>query len=181
MWLYAGVPEAPQGTLSGTAGGLPGMRFVLLVEPILTVRLGKMTVQSVAVSQHTLEILCKDVAMNVTLTTSVDSLKHVIARTTAVSLPVDVEHAGKMPTVRLSTIAHSAPVLQTSLEILSPVATPSARDTMTVPLTRLVSSSSAETRVTTQTLTCVDKEPHVRPLITKQCALVQEVTLGTRS
>lgn len=140
MWPYAGVPGAPLGTLSGTAGGLPGMRFVLLAGPILTVRLAKMTVLSVAVSLHTLEILCKDVAMSATLTTSVDSLKHVIVKTTAVSLPVDAEHVGKMPTVRLSTIVHSALVLQTSLEILSPVVTQSARDTMTVPLTRLVSS-----------------------------------------
>lgn len=116
------------------------MRFVLLAGPILTVRLAKMTVLSVAVSLHTLEILCKDVAMSVTLTMSVASLKHVIVKITAVSLPVDVEPVGKMPTVRLSTIAHSALVLQTSLEILSPVVTQSARDTMTVPLTRLVSS-----------------------------------------
>lgn len=157
------------------------MRFVLLVGPILTVRSAKMTVLFVAVSLHTLEILCKGVAMSATLTTSVASLKHVIVKTTAVSLPVDVEHVGKMPTVRLSTIAHSAPVLQTSLEILSPDVTQSARDTMTVPLTRLVSSSSAETRVTTPIPMCVDKEPPVRPLITKQCALVQEATLGTPS
>lgn len=140
MWPYVGVPGAPQGTLSGTAGGLPGMRFVLLAGPILIVRLDKMTVLFVAVSLHTLEILCKGVAMSATLTTSVDSLKHVVVRTIAVSLPVGVEPAGKMPTVRLSTIVHSAPVLQTSLEILSPVVTQSARDTMTVPLTRLVSS-----------------------------------------
>lgn len=78
--------------------------------------------------------------MSVTLTTSVVSLKHVIVRTIAVSLPVDEEHVGKMPIARLSTIVHSAPVPQTSLEILSPVATQSAPDTTTVPLTRLVSS-----------------------------------------
>lgn len=140
MWLYAGVPGALLGTLSETAGDLPGMKFVPLVGQILTVRLGKMTVLSVAVSLHTLEILCKGVAMSVTLTTSVVSLKHVIVRTIAVSLPVDEEHVGKMLIARLSTIVHSAPVPQTSLEILSPVATQSAHDTTTVPLTRLVSS-----------------------------------------
>lgn len=139
-WPYAGVPEAPQGTLSGTAGDLPGMRFVLLVGPILTVRLDKMTVLFVAVSRHILEILCRGVAMSATLTMSVDSLKHVIVRTIAVSLPVGVEHVEKMPTARLSTTVHSAHVLQTSLEILSHVVTQSAHDTMTVPLTRLVSS-----------------------------------------
>jgi len=140
MWLSAGVQGAPQGTLSETAGGSPGMRSALLVAPTPTVRLDKMTALSVAASQHTLETLCKDVAMNVTLTMSVDSLKHVTVRTIVVRMLVDVEHVGRMPTARQSTIVHSVAVPQTSLAILSPAAILSVPDTMTALPTRLVSS-----------------------------------------
>ena len=97
-----------------------------------------MTVRSVDASQHTLEILCKDVAMSVILMENVDSHKHVIVKTTAVSQLVAGEFVGKMQTARQSTTGHSVLVPQTSLVILSPGATQSAPDTMTVPLTRLV-------------------------------------------
>lgn len=140
MWLSAGVPGGQQEILSETAGGSPGMRFVLLVGRTLTVRSAKMTVQSVDANLPILEILFKGVDMNATLMANAANHKSVTARAIAVSLHVAMECVGKMPTVKLSTIGHSAPVLQTSSATLLPAATQSAPGIMTVPPTKLVSS-----------------------------------------
>jgi len=140
MWRSVGVLGGQQEILSETAGGSPGMRFVLLVEQTPTVRLGRMTVPSVDANQPTLEILFKDVVMNVTLMENVANPKNVTVSIIVVNLLVVMEYAVKMPTAKQSTIVHSALVLQTSLVILLPAATQSAPDIMTVHPTRLVSS-----------------------------------------
>jgi len=133
-----GVPGELLGTLLGTAGGLPGMRFVLLVGLTQTVRLARMTGLSVAANQHILETHCKAVVTNVTLTVIVDSPRLVTASTTGVRMLVVVGPVERMLTARLSTTVPSAPALLTSWGIPSPAAIPSAPDTMTVPLTRPV-------------------------------------------
>lgn len=140
MWPSADVPGALQEILSGTAGGSQGMRFVLPVEPTLTVRLAKMTVPSVVANLPISEILCKDVAMNVILMESVASHRLVIVRITDVNLLVAMECVGKMQTAKQSTTGPSAHVLLTSLVTHSPAATQSAPDTMIVHLTKPVSS-----------------------------------------
>jgi len=137
-WLSVGVPGELLGTLLGTAGGLQGMRFVLLVEQTQTVRLARMTGLFVAASQHILETHCKAVVTNVTLTVIVGSHKLVTASTTGVRMLVAGGPAERTLTARLLTTVPSAPALLTSWEIPSPGATLSAPDTMTAPLTRPV-------------------------------------------
>jgi len=173
--LSVGVPGVQLETPSGTAEGSQERRFVLLVEQTLTVRLDKMTVPSVGASLLILETPFKDVDMNVRLTRSVVHRRSVTVSTTDVSLHVVMEPVERMPTAKLSTTGHNVLVLRTSLETHSLGATQNVPDTMTVPLTRPVSSSSVETHATTPTPMCVDREPPVRRPIIKQSAPVQEV------
>jgi len=175
MWLSVGVLAVRQETPSGTAEGSQERRFVLLVVPTLTVRLGKMTVPSVGASLLILETPSKDVGMSVRLIRSVVHHRSVTVSTTGVSLHVVMEPVERMPTVKLSTTDLSVLVLRTSLEMHSLGATQNVPDTMTVPLTRHVSSSSVETHAMTQTPMCVATEQLVRRPIIKQSAPVQEV------
>lgn len=101
MWLSAGALEGLQGTLSGTAEDLPGMRSALLVGPTRTVRLARMTVLSVGANPHISGTPCKAVAMSVTLTVSAGSHRPVTGSTTAVRMRVAGEPAGRMQTARL--------------------------------------------------------------------------------
>lgn len=86
---------------SGTAEDSLVMKFVLHVEQIPTVRLVKMTGLSVDASQHTLEILSKDVVMSAILTSSVDLHKAVIVKIIGVSQLVEEELVERMLIVRL--------------------------------------------------------------------------------
>ena len=82
MLLSAGVPAAQQVIHSAPVAGLPAKKYVLPAAAILTVRLAKMTVLFVPVSQPILEILWWSVDMSVILTVSVDQHKLVTAENT---------------------------------------------------------------------------------------------------
>jgi len=84
MLLSAGVPAAQQVIHSAPVAGLPAKKYVLPAAAILTVRLAKMTVLFVPVSQPILEILWWSVDMSVILTVSVDQHKLVTAENTDV-------------------------------------------------------------------------------------------------
>jgi len=115
--------------------------------------------------------------MSVILMGSVARARLVTGSPTGVFLPASKESVGRMPTARPSTTGLSVPVPLTSWETRSQGATLSAPDTMTAPLTRPVSSSSARTLAMSPTLMCVVKELPVNPLTTRLCVPVLEATL----
>jgi len=140
MWPYAGVPEEPQGTRSTIADGSQGKRFVLLVGLTQTVRLDRMIGQSVDANQPTLEILCKAVDTNVTLTEIADRARLATGSTTDVKMPVVEVLVEKMPTARQSTTEPSVPAHPTSLGTPFLGVIQNVPDTATVLPTRRASS-----------------------------------------
>lgn len=140
MWPYADVQEEPQGTLSTIADGSQGKRFVLLVELTQTVRLDKMIGQFADANQPTLEILCKAVDTNVTLTEIADRARLATGSTTDVRMPVVEVLVEKMPTARQSTTEPSVPAHQTSLGTPFLGVIQNVPDTATVHPTRRASS-----------------------------------------
>lgn len=135
----AGVPEEQQEIHSETAGDLPEMRSVLLVEQTLTVKLALMTDPSADVKPPTLVTHCRDVVTSVSVTVSVVPLRSVTDNTTDVRMLAAEELVVRMPTVKLSTTELSAPVLLTSWVIPIPDVIQSVPDIQTVRVTKPVS------------------------------------------
>jgi len=125
--------------LSEVVEDSPEKRFVLHVELTQIVRLDLMTDPSADARLHTLAILCKAADTSVSVTMSVDQPRSVTDKTTDVRTPAVGEPVERTPIVRPSTTAPSAPVLQTSWAIPTPVATPSVPDMTNVLVTRPVS------------------------------------------
>lgn len=90
MLPFVGVQEEQPEIPSEAAGSSRGKKYVLHVGLTLIARLGKMTGPSAGAKIHTLEILFKDVATNVTLTMSVANLNNVTGGRIGVNLPVPV-------------------------------------------------------------------------------------------
>jgi len=141
MWLFADVLGDLQEIHSRAVVGLPRMKFVKPVEQTLTVKLDKMTGLSADVKLIILEIHCKDVVANVTLTVIVLKLKNVY--NSNVWLPAEKEPVVTIPTVLQGITVPTAPVLMISWETLELDVTQNVPDTTNVPITRPVSNSSA--------------------------------------
>merc|ERR1712008_668689 len=141
MWLFADVLGDLQEIHSRAVVGLPKMKFVKPVEQTLTVKLDKMTGLSADVKMIILEIHCKDVVANVTQTVIVLKLKNVY--NSNVWLPAEKERVVTTPTVLQEITVPTAPVLMISWETLELDVTQNVPDTTNVPITRLVSNSSA--------------------------------------
>merc|ERR1712008_163290 len=126
-----------------------------------------------------LEIHCKDVMRNVTLTVIVLKLKNVY--NSNVWLPAEKEPVATTPTVSRGIIVPTAPVLMTSWETLELDVTQNVPDTTNVPITRHVSNSSARIPAESLIQMYAAAEPTVKLRIINQSALVPEDLLVIHS